>query len=521
MMRRRSAVAMLVLVSDVLGCGSARPQPVPPSDPDPTERGDVVSDDASAGEADVTTPDEADGGVGEGSDAGPTEPEVALPDPRLVFAAACDLAVPEPDPAACLAAAAGLALVPDLTAEERAQLDLATARATAWNQVDARAVGVLLPLSGDYARLGKGALAALELAFEGARDMRLVVRDTGGDPARAAAAAEALVMKEHVAVVLGPIGRKETAAALEVLRRYRVPVLPLASAMPAAAPASGLDDVALKTRASPEELTEALAKHARTELGLGRLAILRPDTEVGLELANGMAAAFARLGGTVVRVVAYDTHTKDFHPVIRQLAGLPEGLKKPTKKTPKVDFDALFIPEQALVVRRMAPFLEFWRVAPRTRPGGPGVQYLGGSGWNQVSIVDHSERLTENAVFADVVDPAWTDPAAADFARRFVARTQLKPSAVEAEVFDAASLLRDALTGLEGADHAVRKVLRARLGIARMRPGATGFMVVVGGRVLPRVTLSTVAGDVIRRRLNETEERALRSPTRVPGEGRP
>ena len=515
----RVAVTLLVLVSDVLGCGSARPQPAPLLDP--TALAEVVGDGESNGSDEVSTFESADGGLGDRSDGGPTEPEVVMLDPRPLFAAACELATVEPDPAACLAAAALLALAPDLTPEERARVELAAARANAWNQVDARAVGVLLPPSGDYARLGKRALAALELAFDGATGVRLVVRDTGGDPVRAAAAAEALVMEEHVAVVLGPIGRKETAAALEVLRRFRVPVLPLASAMPAAALAPGLDDVAFKTRASPEELTEALAKHARSELGAARLAILGPDTDVGLELANGMAAAFARLGGTVVRVVAYDTHTKDFHPIVKQLAGLPASLKKPTKTTPKVDFDALFIPEQALVVRRLAPFLEFWRIAPRTRPGGPGVQYLGGSGWNQVSIVDHAERLTENAVFADVVDPAWADPAAADFARRFLARTQLKPSAVEAEVFDAASLLRDALTGLAGADHAVRKLLRARLGFARMRPGVTGFMVVVGGRVLPRVTLSTVMGDVLRRRLSESEERSLRSPPRAPNAGRP
>lgn len=509
-----------VLVSDVLGCASARPQPVPTSEVEDAvvATGEDATRGADGGPAEATGDDAAE----TGPDVGEVDVAVTPPDPRQLFQAACDGAALEPDPAACLAAAAVLGAVADLTPEERVQVDAATARASEWNRVDVHAVGVLLPLSGDFARLGKGARAALEVAFEGASDVRLIVRDTGGDAASAAAAAEALVLQDHVAVVLGPIGRKETAAALEVLRRYRVPVLPLASVMPTTATLGGTaDDVALKTRASPEELTEALAKHARTELGVARLAVLRPDTDGGQEAASAMAAAFERQGGTVVRVVAYDTHTKDFHDVARQLVGAPANLKRPTKATPKADFDALFIPEQALVVRRLAPFLEFWGVAPRTRPGGKGIQFLGGSGWNQVSIVDHAERISENAVFADVVDPAFGDPAGADFAKRYLARTQLKPSSVDAEAFDAASLARDALSGLEGAEHAVRKALRARLGLARIRPGATGFIVVVGGRVMPRVTLLTVAGDTIRRRQSEAQERELRSATRAPNEERP
>lgn len=99
-------------------------------------------------------------------------------------------------------------------------------------------LGVLLPLSGEFAGYGVPMRQAMELACQsvndaggiGGRRLELVVRDSGGDPARAAASAVDLVEAERVPVLLAGGTSAEVLAAAPVAQRYgRVLLSPSAS----------------------------------------------------------------------------------------------------------------------------------------------------------------------------------------------------------------------------------------------------------------------------------------------------
>lgn len=400
--------------------------------------------------------------------------------------------------------AVALALAFDLAPDARARVALEEARVAAWRAVDPTAVGVLLPLSGPYARLGEAAREALELAFAPyAPGLRLFVRDTAGDADQAARLATELVSNDRVAALIGPIGRKESAAVATVARLFAVPQVPLASEIPAA-PDRDLPDPILRVRTSASDLVVAVARHARAELGLTRVASLVPDTEAGREAAAAFAAELERLGGVVVRQVLFDQSVKDPADALKSLLALPDKQKRPGKHKP--DFEALFIPADAPTVRRLVPFLAYWGIHPRTAPGDTGrVQLLGGSGWSHATVVDKGEHLTDNAVFADVYVP--DDPDAQDFARRFFLHASRRPTAFHAEVWDATRLLAETLVGLP----ADRLAIRDAFSRPRAYPGATGPLeVLASGQLRPRAHLLTIDGDLIRRRLSEDEERALR-----------
>lgn len=119
--------------------------------------------------------------------------------------------------------------------------------------------------------------------------------------------------------------------------------------------------------------------------------------------------------------------------------------------------------------------------------------------------MDKGEHLTDNAVFADVYVP--DDPDAQDFARRFFLHASRRPTAFHAEVWDATRLLAETLVGLP----ADRLAIRDAFSRPRAYPGATGPLeVLASGQLRPRAHLLTIDGDLIRRRLSEDEERALR-----------
>ena len=331
-----------------------------------------------------------------------------------------------------------------------------------------------------------------------------------GDADKAAALATELILNDHVGSLIGPIGRKEVAAVAKVARFFGVPEIALASDVPPTT--TDEPDPVLRVRTSPSELAAAVARHAKNELGLQRFAMLVPDNDPGREAADGFRQELERLGVAVVREIPFDPTAKDLGGPVKALvalADLPPKKRKPSRVKP--DFDALFVPADAMVVRKLAPLLAYWGVAPRVVPGGTGVQLLGGSAWNHPAVIDKGEHLTTNAIFADVF-VADGDDGSSDFERRFLARMNRRPGAFHAECWDAARVAIDTLLGAPSD----RLALRDRFLQPRALTGATGELVLRpfgrGVRFEPRVRLLTIEGDAIRPRLPERDEKARLPP---------
>ncbi len=513
----------LPLVACLLACGTARPQS-PEHEPTPPERGPIPN----APPADPSAPAPTDPFDVDWSRKLTPAPELIPPNAEVFAMAQVDDACTAGPMSRC-ADAVARALTFDQPLEARSALSIHQGRIASWQVVEANAIGILLPLSGPYANIGNAAKEAIDLALKDAPHLRVVIRDTAGDADKAAAAATDLILREHVAVLLGPIGRKESAAAATIARFYEVPLVPLTSelaplttpvdpALPpdVAAPPVLVPDAVVRVRTSPTELVTATARHARLELGVQRVALLVPDTELGREAALAFRAELERLGGTLVREVLFDPNAKDLTDTLKTLVAfdsLPPKKRKQSKVKP--DFDALFVPGDAMLIRKLLPSLTSWGIKPRKVPGDTSrVQLIGTSGWNQPTVIDKGGYLTDNAVFADVFAP--DDPDAQDFGRRFFLHLQRRPTTFHAETWDATRLTLDALaaTPRDPATPATRATILATFRGPRMLVGATGTVEVLpGGRVQPRAHVMTVDGDAIRRRLSEDEERALRTTT--------
>lgn len=403
----------------------------------------------------------------------------------------------------------------------QARLDLLRARVDAWQAVEPNRIGVLLPLSGKYQKIGQGALEAIRLALDGRPEVRLIVRDTKGDAQEAAKQVEALVFEDKVAAILGPVGRKESGAAAAMADRLKVPHVVLSSQ----ASVAEARETVFRVRVSPEETAAAMARYVVTNLDLRRVAILFPESAAGAQYMGGFWDEIVRLGGEVRAVEAYAPKTSEFGPTLKALI----GANKPGEGTK--DFEALFIPDDALTVRRLVPFLKYWGIQVKTAPWlkgrtkDPMVQLVGAAGWNHSAVVDRGDNLTDNAVFATpyVHDP--DRPASDDFARAFYMRHQKKPSAFHAESHDAATLVAEAVSAAAGALSSSaglgapasmlptnpRAAVIEALRTTRALEGATGIMTMhASGVALRQPIIMTIDLDELRPRLSEEEEEALR-----------
>ena len=368
-------------------------------------------------------------------------------------------------------------------------------------------LGVVLPLSGRYASFGEATLQGVLLATghfdptEGARssEIRLIVRDSGGRPERAAAAVRELAARPEVSAILGPMLADESEAAAAAAEEATIPLLTLSRRESVAANRAYV----LRLGETPRLDAELMAAYAVDTLGLERFAILYPDLEFGRALRGAFWDAVEARGGEVVGVARYLPDATDFAAPVRRLIGFEllsfgqieairerEKLLKRAKRLPAeeaaeirqqaremtgpkeaplppfVDFQALFIPDTHGTVGLIAPHLAFHELR--------GVRLLGTSPWNGPELLRLGGRHVDGAVFTAGSFGGSERPYLAEYHRRFEERFERAPGDLSAAAFDAANLAVVGMARAGGDRDGLLRSLRA-LGRWSGVSGTIGF----------------------------------------------
>jgi ABC-type branched-subunit amino acid transport system substrate-binding protein/predicted negative regulator of RcsB-dependent stress response len=367
-------------------------------------------------------------------------------------------------------------------------------------------IGVVLPLSGDFAAFGQEALRGILLAagtfdaqlpIEQRPRVRIEIRDSGGLPGLAAAAVRELAQEAGVAAIIGPLLAKESEAAAVAAEIQRVPLLALTSRQEVA---SGRSHV-FRLRTTPSDEAQALADYAMRELGARRFAILYPRDAYGRGVSGLFWDAVEQRGGRVVALAAYDPEAVDFGESIRRLVGyelltaeeqvsiaereklIRSARRLPTEEAalvreearsmlgpndeplpPIVDFDALFIPESHEKVALIAPQLAFHEAT--------GATLLGTEAWNHPDLVSIARKHVEGAYFTASFYADSSVAYVREFADRYVETFGAPAGEFSASAYDAAKLLLVQLA--RGANS--RDEVRDRILEVKGFPGVSGVL---------------------------------------------
>ncbi len=293
--------------------------------------------------------------------------------------------------------------------------ELLQVRAWAAGEVRAATIGVLLPLSGDYARYGEEALRGIRMALAGmpgGGQISLRVEDTGGDGDKAVAAYRKLV-DEQVDAVLGPLLADVTGALASHLRTD-VPVLSLTGRTDLAA----LSPALFVHTLSPLAQVGFMARYAWQQ-GAQRMVVIAEDDGNGmLREAEQFGRAFKGLGGEIMETLILQPGIKDHRPELRRLrfetddeellAELDEDLalllpEMNVEITLPVHFDAIYLVMPGGDVAVLAGQLAY--------TGIRGVPLYGSSRWVDRHLLDDRGRYLSQARFAGVNAVAGRDDA--------------------------------------------------------------------------------------------------------------
>jgi len=381
------------------------------------------------------------------------------------------------------------------------------ARAALKTATVAGTIGVAVPLSGKFKAWGDAILQGVALAVPEGGPVRVVARDTRGEP-DGAADAVAQLAAEGAVVVVGGVTNAEAQRAAAAAQQAGVPLLSLSKV-------DGITEgrpYVFRLMLTASAQAQALADIAIQRRGLRRVVVLYPEIPYGTELRTAFGAEVEARGGTIFRAIGYEPDRANFAPMAKELVGRSQveqradwrevqkaivkeisdpyrrakALEKARKELPPViDFDVVFVPDFARTVTLLAPALavedvvtacdpheieRIQKVSPWTvKP----VLLLGGNGWDDPAVIEKAGKYVECAIFVDGFFVGSERIETKRFVLAFQQAHARMPSILEASAYDAASMVAAAVgRGVSG-----RKEMRDALATQAPFPGATGDVV--------------------------------------------
>jgi len=349
-----------------------------------------------------------------------------------------------------------------------AEFEYIVRRADTQNPTTAGRVGVLLPLSGDYAPAALQLKQVIEKANADAGDpIELVFGDTLGTLEGATAEVERLVIEEGCVALLGPLLKANGTEAAVHAQALRTPMVTLTQGGdPTAA-----GDFAFRGFMTLQHQIDALLDHAFQREEHQRYAVMHPMNGYGESARDLFTAAVTERGGSITNVLGYETETTDFRKYAQEFGGkLLESrkselweMKREAKKReenedkvmlpPIIEFDAIFIPDnhrRLVLITSALAYEEFPVGSFRKLVEEEPLQLLGLNSWNHDQLHANGGRYVEDSAFVDAFWVSDENPNVQEFVEGFQTDLGRAPRIIEALAWDATRLLTAAV--LEGGD---------------------------------------------------------------------
>lgn len=356
---------------------------------------------------------------------------------------------------------------------------------------NAKKIGVILPITGKNANLGARALNAIRLGLglDGKdSSFSIAIYDSQSNPDVAVLGVEKLLKEDNVIAILGGLSSKEAQTISSKAEFFQVPFFSFSQK-------SGLTDdtdYTFRNSVTPEMQVARLVLYSLNTLKAKKFAVLYPNDPYGIEFANKYWDLVLAGGGEVVAAQAYDPKDTDLNIYVQKLVGtyftdarseeykerqkeiaLKNKTTEPKKKTREsetqenilqavVDFDVLFVPDSGKSLGQVMAFMKNNDVAQMT--------YLGTNLWNSPDLNRRAGMSATNIFFVDAgISPEVQQKS--DFHNRYIQAYTEEPSLVEAQVFEAAKILRDVIGS---GSFLSRDSLASQLKILGRKTGAYG-----------------------------------------------
>ena len=271
-------------------------------------------------------------------------------------------------------------------------------------QAIARTIGLLIPMTGEFADLGRATLNTVNMvlaqhAEKTGEVINVKIYDTEGNPVRTAMRTRELI-NDGISMVIGPIMSNTATVAAAILGEHpnRITMItPTATDDGIAALGSNIFQLNMTQRA----LAEKIADYAIEDLGIRRFTILAPINEYGRIMTDYFTSAVQAKGAAVEFTGFFSPdasdHRRQFNALREHYANLRFGESPSQDRTQfladsTITLGGLFIPvsqpENAIQLAAQVPF-------NRIR-----AQILGTNIWDNQRVINEGRTTVQNVFFS-------------------------------------------------------------------------------------------------------------------------
>lgn len=317
-----------------------------------------------------------------------------------------------------------------------------------------RAVGVLLPLSGDLGHIGLKVRQGMELAARGA-PVDLLWRDTHNDPGATPQLVRDLAQDQNLLAILGPLTSGVAQSAALAAQAAGVPLIALSQK----ADLTQTGNLIFQDFLTARQQVRALVRRTLGSQGIKRYAVLYPDSPYGRTFLENFQEELAAQGGELTAREAYAPGSQDFAPT---LASLKAAFGPDPGSAP--GFEALFIPDDPAMVAAI--------VVQMADTPLRGVQLLGTNLIHAPEVPEAQLKALEGILFPDAFFAGDPDGAVQNFIAAYQQQYGKAPDYLATQGYVVVKVLAQLL---EGDKTMTRSDLPRRLLALQEFPGLPWF----------------------------------------------
>ncbi len=321
-------------------------------------------------------------------------------------------------------------------------------------------IGVLVPISGDEAEIGRSIYQGVQLAVDQANYLngttaKTVVLDTKGNMVETVRRTRELVEDHRVPVIIGPVlSHTATVSAAMLMGKQTIMISPTATDDGIAALGKNI----YQMNVTLGVLGKKVARYAAENLNIGDYAILAPNSAYGKILAESFRAEIQKRNLELVFEDYYEEGSNDFSAHFLNLRSrlleryleknaLERGLdfKGRISRSDSLKYldstlsvGGLFMPGDADDIVMLAPQVYFHRIR---------TQMLGSNGWHNSKVIKDGKRYISNAIISTSFELDQNQKSWLDFKSAYKSRFNAEPDRISALGYDAAALVMKALAG--------------------------------------------------------------------------
>ncbi|MGH1402936.1 MAG: penicillin-binding protein activator [Alphaproteobacteria bacterium] len=283
-------------------------------------------------------------------------------------------------------------------------------------------VAILLPLSGQHAKLGENMLNAAQIAlFDiGFDQFELLPKDTKGTPQGAKEAAKE-ALKDNAQLVLGPVFSHSVRAARQVTQSAGINMIAFSTDWTLANKHTFLIGFL------PFDQIDRVVRYA-AGAGYGRIGALSPRDNYGDAVMSAYNASAQSLGIQTTKAERISPKGKGLTPIMRAFSNYDARKNQPQNTMRQnLPFDAVLMPVGGSTARQIGSFLNHYDLPPRA------VRRLG------TGLMD-DQLLAKDKTLEGTWFAAPSPNTRAKFERRYQLTFGGKPARIASLAYDATAL---------------------------------------------------------------------------------